>query len=241
MPGWNFADVWEVVAEQLPDAAAQVHGDRRVTWQEFDRRADGVARTLLDAGAAQQDKVALYLHNGPEYLEACFGAWKAGLVPVNTNYRYTEDELAYLWDNADAVAVVFHGTFTETGSRPSGTGCRRAHLAVGGRRLRPLPRLGHARTRRPPAGRRTASSPPGAAAATTCSCSTPGGTTGMPKGVMWRQHDLFVASRRRPSRSTATRPTSTSCGSWRRDAGPRAHPGLPAHARHRVVHRAHRA
>ena len=88
MPGWNFADVWEVVAEQIPDAQAQVHGDRRVTWAEFDRRANGVAATLLDAGASEQDKVAQYLYNCPEYLESMFGTFKAGLVPVNTNYRY---------------------------------------------------------------------------------------------------------------------------------------------------------
>src|SRR5439155_14291179 len=62
MPGgWNFADVWELVADELPDAPALVHGDSRRTWTELDRRADGVARTLLDAGAQRQDKVAQYL------------------------------------------------------------------------------------------------------------------------------------------------------------------------------------
>ena len=58
MPGWNFADVWEVIAEQIPDAQAQVHGDLHVTWSEFDRRANGVAKVLLDRGAVEQDKVA---------------------------------------------------------------------------------------------------------------------------------------------------------------------------------------
>ena len=93
MPGWNFADAFEVVAEALPDATAQVHGDRRYTWREYDRRSDGIALALLEDGAQQQDKVALYVHNGPEYMESCTGAWKAGLAPVNTNYRYTADEL----------------------------------------------------------------------------------------------------------------------------------------------------
>jgi len=114
MPGWNFAEVWEVVAEQIPDAQCQVQGDRRLTWSEFDRRANGVARTLLERGAVEQDKVAQYLYNGPEYLESLFATFKAGLAPVNTNYRYLDDELTYLWDNGDVVAVVFHGTFTET-------------------------------------------------------------------------------------------------------------------------------
>ena len=111
--GWNLADIWERNADRFPDAVAQMQGDRTSTWAEFDRRADGIAAALLAGGAAQQDKVAHYLYNCPEYLESMFGMFKAGLVPVNTNYRYTEDELAYLWDNSDAVAVVFHGTFTE--------------------------------------------------------------------------------------------------------------------------------
>src|SRR3954454_2133500 len=110
---WNFAELWETVAETIPDADAQVQGDRRLTWADFDRRANGIARTLLDTGAVEQDKVAMYLYNGPEYFETVFAAFKAGLVPVNTNYRYADDELVYLWDNADAVAVVFHGCFAD--------------------------------------------------------------------------------------------------------------------------------
>jgi acyl-CoA synthetase (AMP-forming)/AMP-acid ligase II len=113
MPGWNFADIWEVVAQNLPDAQAQVQGDRRYTWSEFDRRANGIAQALLDAGVQEQDKVAQYLYNGPEYLESMFATFKVGLAPINTNYRYLDDELLYLWDNGDVVAVVFHGTFAD--------------------------------------------------------------------------------------------------------------------------------
>lgn len=109
---WNFADVWETVAACLPEHVAQVHGPRRVTWAAFDAVANGFAAALLHAGAAHQDKVALYLHNGPAYLQAAFGCMKAGLVPVNTNYRYQDDELAYLWTNCDATAIVFHGAFS---------------------------------------------------------------------------------------------------------------------------------
>ena len=113
MSAWNFATLWEIAADAAGDAPAIVQGERTVNWRDFDRRADGVARTLLDRGAVHQDKVAQYLYNGPEYLESVFAAFKAGLVPVNTNYRYADDELVYLWDNADAVAVVFHGSFTD--------------------------------------------------------------------------------------------------------------------------------
>ena len=114
MSGWTFADVWETNASVVPDRDALVHGDRRITWAEMDRRANGVAHTLLAAGVEQQDKVAQYLYNCPEFMESQFAIFKAGLVPVNTNYRYARDELVYLWNNADAVAVIFHGTFTDT-------------------------------------------------------------------------------------------------------------------------------
>src|SRR5436305_6454586 len=111
--GWNFADVWEVITEVQPDKPAIIHGDRRATWAQSDRRADSVARALLDTGVERQDMAAHYLYNCPVYLESVYASMKAGLVPVNTNYRTGDEELVYLWDNADAVAVMFHGAFTE--------------------------------------------------------------------------------------------------------------------------------
>ena len=151
MPGWNFADVWEVVAEQVPDATAQVQGDRRITWRDFDRRANGIAQAFLDAGVEEQDKVAQYLYNGPEYLESVYATFKAGLAPINTNYRYLDDELVYLWDNGDVVAVVFHGTFAEriegirdraarASSSGSGSTTAAAPAPSGPRPTRPPPR-----------------------------------------------------------------------------------------------------
>jgi fatty-acyl-CoA synthase len=192
MPGWNFADVWEIVARKLPDAQCQVQGDRRVTWAEFDRRANGIARTLLDRGAVEQDKVAQYLQNCPEYLESMYGAWKAGLVPINTNFRYADDELVYLWDNADAVCVVFHAQFADRIERirdrvprvatwlyvadESGVAC--PGWAV------PYEDAAAAGTAEPVQG------PWGRDGDHLLMLYT-GGTTGMPKGVMWRQDDLF--------------------------------------------------
>jgi fatty-acyl-CoA synthase len=188
MAGWNYAEIWETVAAQIPDAPAQVQGDRRYTWREFDERANGVAHHLLELGVEEQDKVAQYLYNCPEYLESMYAAWKAGLVPVNTNYRYADDELVYLWDNADAVAVVFHGTFTEhierirdrvprvrswlwvddgSGPCPSwATPYEEAAASHPGRVQGPWGRDGDH-----------------------LYMLYTGGTTGMPKGVMWRQDD----------------------------------------------------
>jgi 3-oxocholest-4-en-26-oate---CoA ligase len=191
MPGWNFADAWEVVAQQVPAAPAQVQGDRRISWSEFDRRANGVAQALLDAGVAEQDKVAQYLYNCPEYLESMFATFKAGLAPINTNYRYLDDELLYLWDNGDVVAVVFHGTFAER--------------IEGIRERLPLVRLWlWVDDGAGPCPGWATPYEAAAAAGTPEPVTGPwgrdgdhllllytGGTTGMPKGVMWRQDDLF--------------------------------------------------
>src|SRR5580658_6866459 len=114
MPVFNYANVWEPMAAAMPDRPAQIQGERVFTWADFDRRANALARRFLDAGLQKQSKVAAYLLNGPEYLETYYAAFKAGLAPVNTNYRYVADELIYLFDNADAEAVVFHASFGPT-------------------------------------------------------------------------------------------------------------------------------
>jgi acyl-CoA synthetase (AMP-forming)/AMP-acid ligase II len=191
-PKFNFAEVWEAVADTLPDAPAQRHAGSSWTWRQFDARADAVAAHLLATGVAEQDKLAQYLYNGPEYLESVFAAFKAGLAVVNTNYRYTPDELTYLWDNADVVAVVFHGAFTE-------------HCAQARRRLPhirtwlrvddgtgPCPEWAtpYEHTTSPWPGRTAA---PWGRHGDHLLLLYTGGTTGMPKGVMWRQDDLFRA------------------------------------------------
>jgi fatty-acyl-CoA synthase len=186
----SFADVWERIADAFPDAQALVHGDRRLTWREFDARADGLAAALLELGVERQDKVAQYLYNCPEYLESVFAATKASLVPVNTNYRYTDDELAYLWDNADAVAVVFHGTFSETIERVRSRVPRvRAWFWVDDG-SGPCPDW--AVPYEEAAGRTVGRvSPSWGRGGHDIYMLYTGGTTGMPKGVMWRQGDLI--------------------------------------------------
>ena len=192
MPGWTFADVWETVATLLPDAPALIHGHRRVTWAEFDQRADGVAHALLNLGPARQDKVAQYLYNTPEYTESVFATFKAGLVPVNTNYRYADDELLYLWDNADAIAVVFNGTFTERidGLRaklPKVKGWLWVDDGTG-----PCPDWAIDYETAAKAGATEGKAvPPWGRDGDDIYMLYTGGTTGMPKGVMWRQDDIF--------------------------------------------------
>ncbi len=184
--------MWERVAARFPTAQALVHGDKSVTWVDFDARANGIAQTLLDAGVAHQDKVAQYMTNCPEYLESMFGLFKVGLVPVNINYRYNEDELVYICDNSDSVAVIFHGSFADKcinvkdrlpnvktwiwvddGTQPCPTfavpydGAAKSHSA---RVVAPWGRSGN-----------------------DMYFLYTGGTTGMPKGVMWLQDDMVAS------------------------------------------------
>jgi 3-oxocholest-4-en-26-oate---CoA ligase len=191
MPGWNFADAWETVAEAIPDAPALLHGELLRSWGDFDARADGVAAALIEAGVTEGTSVAQYLTNRPEYLEAVFASFKLGLAPVNTNYRYVEDELLYLWDNADTSAVVFEGQFTE---RVEHIRDRvpdvRAWLWVddghGGCPSWATPFEAAAGSG---AGRTTA---PWGRSGDSLYLLYTGGTTGMPKGVMWRNDDLLL-------------------------------------------------
>jgi fatty-acyl-CoA synthase len=191
--GWNFSEVWEAVAHTVPDHTAQVHGEERISWREFDARANGIACTLLQGGCLHQDKVALYLHNSPHYMQSAFACMKAALVPVNTNYRYQQDELHDLWDNADAVAVVFHGAFTATVEAVRAR-CAKVRLWLhvdDGSAPCPVWAV--------PFETSAAAHPAQVETAWGRSGDDQiliytGGTTGRPRGVMWRQHDLYMAS-----------------------------------------------
>ena len=190
---WTFADVWETVADTIPDRIALAHGDRQVTWRQFDHRADGIAAALLNAGLQRQEKVALYLHNAPAYLESAFAALKAGLVPVNTNYRYTGDELVQLWTDADAAAAIFHGAFAAQADAVRAQ-CPMVKVWLfvdDGEGICPDWAIPYEAAAEAAAVRTVA--PWGRSGDDQLLIYT-GGTTGLPRGVMWRQHDMFLAS-----------------------------------------------
>jgi acyl-CoA synthetase (AMP-forming)/AMP-acid ligase II len=113
----HFATIWESIADAIPDAPAVTHGDTTRSWAEYDDRAARVASALTAAGLTPDSKVGLYLYNGNEYLEAQYGAFKIRGVPVNVNYRYLDDELWYLLDNADAEALFFHSSLGDRVAR----------------------------------------------------------------------------------------------------------------------------
>ena len=189
---WTFADVWEAIAAAQPERAALIQDRRVVTWGQLDARADALAAHMLAAGLQRQAKVAAFLYNGPEYIETYFAAFKAGLAPVNTNYRYGPEELIYLFGNADAEAIVFHASFSEVVERI------RARLpkvktwisvAEPGFATPAWAEDYEAIVARPTAAR-PVMGPWGRSGEDLLLLYT-GGTTGMPKGVMWRQDDLF--------------------------------------------------
>ncbi|WP_436795360.1 AMP-binding protein [Actinospongicola halichondriae] len=191
MTGWNFADTWETIAETIPEAAALLHGDRVVSWADFDARADGVAQALLDVGATEGTTVAQYLTNRPEYLESVYAAFKLGLAPVNTNYRYVDDELVYLWDNADTSVVVFEGQFTERiESLRDRVPDVKAWLWVDDG-TGDIPDWALPYEDAATSGARRTSAPWGRSGDSLYLLYT-GGTTGMPKGVMWCNDDLLL-------------------------------------------------
>ena len=196
MSDWNFAEVWESVARLQPDLPAVLRGDAVTTWRRLDERADGVATRLLAAGLGHQAKVAQYLYNGPEYLESLFACFKASLVPVNTNYRYVDAELVYLWRDADVEAVVFQGAFTANAaaSREQLPGIRLWLWVDDGSGpcpawAEPYEAVADAAVDGP------LRAPEGRSGDDLFLLYT-GGTTGQPKGVMWRQDDLFAVLNR---------------------------------------------
>ena len=113
----HFATVWESLADVIGDATAIVHGDTRRTWTEYDNRSARIAAAYVDAGLVPDSKVGLFLYNGNEYLEAQYAAFKMRGVPVNVNYRYLDEELWYLLDNSDAEALVFHSSLGDRVAR----------------------------------------------------------------------------------------------------------------------------
>jgi 3-oxocholest-4-en-26-oate---CoA ligase len=188
---WNFAEVFAEVAAAVGDRACQIQGDRVVTWSEFASRSRALAADLWSAGLTRQSKVACYMLNGPEYMETLIGAFTAAMAPVNTNYRYGPDEIAYLFDNADAEAVVFHARFTDTleAIRGQMTKVRRWYVVADETGSGPEWAVSYESVVSQPAPDTLEAdrlrSPEDLLLLYT------GGTTGMPKGVMWRQDDLF--------------------------------------------------
>jgi fatty-acyl-CoA synthase len=178
----HWATAWESIAAAIPDRPAVTNGDVTRSWSEYEQRAARLASALDAAGLQPDSKVGLYLYNGNEYLEAQFATFKVRGVPVNVNYRYLDEELWYLLDNADAEALFFH---TSLGDRVARVADRLPKLkllvevddggaSIGGRATT-YESLLTAHDPMPPITRDESD----------IYMLYTGGTTGMPKGVMY--------------------------------------------------------
>ena len=187
---WNYGDILNAVDEITPaDRPALIHGDRVISHGAFVTRTNNLARNLLKNGAEPGDKIAFYMRNCPEYSEGIAAAFKASLTHVNVNYRYIEHELVYLLDNSDATVVMYHSEFEPFVEQIHGQLPKvkqwieveqgRTHSESEDSFYEELVGTGD--------GSRVdvEHSPDDLLLLYT------GGTTGMPKGVMWRHDDLF--------------------------------------------------
>ena len=188
---FSLADAWETIADVVGDAPALYHQDIVRTWAEFEERSARLASVLLAHGVGHDSKVAHYLYNGPEYLEATFASFKARAVPVNVNYRYTDAELSYLLDNSDAEAIVVDTTFADHVERllPSLPKVKLV-VEVGGF-VGIEGRGGVAWVGYEEAIAAAEPAPRIARSGDDLWFLYTGGTTGMPKGVMWPHRSLF--------------------------------------------------
>ena len=108
----DFASVWEMVADLVPENDALICGEEIVSWKDYDHRSSKVASALVKAGLGPNSKAGLYLNNSNEYLIGQNAIFKIGGVPINVNYRYVEEELIYLLDNSDAEAVFYQACYS---------------------------------------------------------------------------------------------------------------------------------
>jgi len=109
---FNLADMFELVADEVPDRDALVCGASRATFAELERRANRLAHYMAGRGIGPGDHVGLYMYNCNEYMESMLACFKLRAVPVNVNYRYLREELLYIFDNADMVACIHQREFS---------------------------------------------------------------------------------------------------------------------------------
>ena len=107
----HFAKIWESNSSLVPNEPALFNNNKTIDWRSFDELSSKLASYLIKMGLGEDSKVGIYMQNCNEYMIAQFAAFKIGAVPINVNYRYKKDELIYLFDNSDAEAIIFQSNF----------------------------------------------------------------------------------------------------------------------------------
>jgi len=191
---FNIADMYEMVADKVPSRDALVCGEQRATYLQLEQRANRLAHYLAAQGVGAGDHVGLYLYNCNEYLEGMLACFKIRAVPINVNYRYVEEELLYIFDNADMVACIHNREFSP----------HIAEISVQAPDLKSFvyveddsgadtSAIGSVEYEQAMADQSEARDFPERADDDLFILYT-GGTTGMPKGVMWPHKSVFFAA-----------------------------------------------
>ena len=190
MSGLNIADIFETVVATAPAKQALVvrtddgRDECRLTFAELDARVNQLAHALVELGVQTGDHVGCHLYDGNQYVEVVLASYKVRAVPVNVNFRYVDEELIYLFDNADLKAVFTEPDLEERASRAAATTLPwPCPVVVADERYEAL--LARQPTTAPDVGDRSPDDQYGL---------WTGGTTGMPKGVMWRQEDIYMSA-----------------------------------------------
>lgn len=191
---WTYPAMLESVATSLADAPCFIQDDKVTSWAEFDRQADALAARLLALGLQHQSKVAVYSTNRPEFMVAYHAAMKAGLAPYNVNFRYSAEEIDYLLDNGDAEAVVFEERYLSIADEVRQMSDRKVNWICitdeGSSTTLPDWVIPYNDVIADTPATRPVTAPWGRSGEDIFMIYT-GGTTGMPKGVMWRQADMI--------------------------------------------------
>ncbi len=189
MSGLNIADIFETVVATVPDQPALVvrsrdaHDERRFSFLELDARVNRLAHALVGFGIGEGDHVGCHLYDGNQYLEAALAAYKVRAVPVNVNFRYVDAELTYLFDNADLKVVFTEPDLEDRAVRAAEMLGWPCPIVTADGRYESL--LADQPATTPDVGDRSPDDRYGL---------WTGGTTGMPKGVMWRQEDIYLSA-----------------------------------------------
>jgi acyl-CoA synthetase (AMP-forming)/AMP-acid ligase II len=179
---FNLGDLFECVADHVSERIAVVHGDRRETYAELDERATRLAHAFTSRGVGPGAHIGLYLHTGIEHLEAMLACYKLRAVPINVNPRYVRDELAYLCTDADLVGIVHDHELADTvAGLPRSLRGRLWTVTVDGDYEAVLGAGSPVRDFEARSG-------------DDHYVLYTGGTTGAPKGVVWRHEDIFFAT-----------------------------------------------
>jgi len=178
---FNLADLFEAVADAVPESTAVVFGDRRLTYRELEARANQVAHALVARDIGVDDHVGLYLHSCAEFLEAMLACFKVRAVPINVNDRYVAGEVAHLVEDADLVALVWSPALAPEVEQLDVGSWARLAVETGPDYEALIADASASRDFEPRSG-------------DDHYILYTGGTTGRPKGVVWRHEDIFFTA-----------------------------------------------